>query len=189
QEQTRPEVALEREARPLRWVRSAAELEAAVEDMRAESVVGLDVETTLERSLCLIQMAGTSQTWLIDALEVGDLAPLARVLASPTIVKVIHHAAFEREVLGQHGLGLEAVFDTCEESRARRPGIEGLSLQAVCERELGVWLEKREQTSDWSKRPLSESQVAYAALDAEVLLVLHAHFVSGAEPRARRENA
>ena len=37
-------------------------------------------------------------------------------------------------------------------------------------------LNKREQASDWARRPLSHGQVAYAALDAEVLLRLHGHF-------------
>ncbi len=39
----------------------------------------------------------------------------------------------------------------------------------VCERELGIELDKTEQTSDWTLRPLSKRQMAYAALDVEVL--------------------
>jgi ribonuclease D len=42
----------------------------------------------------------------------------------------------------------------------------------VCERELGVSLDKGEQTSDWGRRPLDAEQIRYAALDAEVLLGL-----------------
>ena len=43
----------------------------------------------------------------------------------------------------------------------------------VCERELGLILDKSEQTSNWAQRPLSAEQLRYAALDAEVLLVLY----------------
>ena len=69
---------------------------------------------------------------------------------------------------------IENVVDTLERSRALRPGAEGgHSLEAVCQRELTLQLDKREQTSDWTRRPLTPRQVAYAALDAEVLLVLH----------------
>jgi ATP-dependent Lhr-like helicase len=54
--------------------------------------------------------------------------------------------------------------------------LQGSSLAAVCKRELGRSLDKTEQTSDWTRRPLSERQIAYAALDGEVLLALHERF-------------
>ena len=47
----------------------------------------------------------------------------------------------------------------------------------VCERELGISLDKGEQTSNWSRRPLDADQLRYAAIAAEVLLALHARFV------------
>ncbi|OIP37519.1 MAG: DEAD/DEAH box helicase [Deltaproteobacteria bacterium CG2_30_63_29] len=166
-------------ARPLVWVRSEAELLAAAEALLAEPVIGLDVETTLaNHSLCLIQIAGKGTTYLIDALEVPDLKALGELFSSPETTKLIHYAPFEREVLGRHGLTLEAVVDTREVSR-RVHGADaegGHSLKAVCARELGLHLDKRQQVGDWTRRPLDESQVTYAALDAEVLLVLHEHF-------------
>lgn len=170
--------ALRRDAeRPLVWVRTTAELEAAAAALATEPVVGLDVETTLaNRSLCLAQLAGRKVTYLIDALEVPDLAPLGALLASRETIKVIHNASFERSVLGRHGLSIEAVVDTREVSRRTRGAVGGHGLREVCARELGTALDKREQTGDWTRRPLTESQVHYAALDAEVLLRLYDHF-------------
>jgi hypothetical protein len=56
-------------------------------------------------------------------------------------------------------------------------GIVGLvGLAMVCERELGIVLDKSSQTSNWSRRPLDADQLRYATLDAEVLLALHEHF-------------
>lgn len=169
---------LGREAdRPLVWVRTVAELEAAVGALVAERVVGLDVETTLTgRALCLVQLAGGRATYLVDALEVPDLGPLAALLSRVETTKVIHHAAFEREVLGRYGLALAGVVDTREVSRRLHGAGAGHSLGEVCARELGVWLDKGEQTGDWTRRPLSAAQVTYAALDAEVLLTLHGRF-------------
>jgi ribonuclease D len=43
-------------------------------------------------------------------------------------------------------------------------------------RELGGFLEKSQQKSDWRRRPLTSAQVEYAALDAEILQRLHRHF-------------
>ncbi len=154
-------------------------LAKAVAALETEQVVGLDVETTLRtRTLCLIQLAGAEQTYLIDALEVFDLSPLAPLLASPDITKLIHNASFERSVLGRYDLELDGVVDTLSLSRkARGRGVEGgHSLKVVCERELGIVMDKTWQTSDWTRRPLSEGQVAYAALDAECLLLLQEVF-------------
>lgn len=163
--------------RPLLWVRTLPELQQAVSALMAEPVVGLDVETTLaNRTLCLIQVAGAKATYLIDALELPDLEPLSQLLSSTDTTKLIHYASFERAVLGRHGFTLASVLDTHETSKRLRPAATGHSLRAACARELGAELDKTEQTGDWTRRPLTESQVAYAALDAEVLLRLNAHF-------------
>ncbi|MBW2735855.1 MAG: hypothetical protein JRH20_26005, partial [Deltaproteobacteria bacterium] len=70
--------------------------------LRQETAVGLDVETTLRsRTLCLVQIAGSEATYLIDALEIGDLSLLAGILGDPDVTKVIHNAEFERAVLGR----------------------------------------------------------------------------------------
>ena len=159
------------------WVRTPQQLESAVAALMSEPVVGLDVETTLaHRTLCLIQVAGRQATYLIDPLELPDLEPLGRLLVSPATTKLIHYASFEREVLGRHGFALAAVVDTRDVSHRLRDTAKGHSLREVCARELGLELDKREQVGDWTRRPLTESQVTYAALDAEVLLRLHAHF-------------
>jgi len=164
--------------RSLVWVRTVSQLEAAVAALLSEAVVGFDVETTLaNRTLCLIQVAGRDVTYLIDALELPDLEPLGRLLASPGTTKLVHNASFEREVLGRHGFALDGVVDTRDVSRRLHGAGTGHSLREVCARELRTHLDKREQAGDWARRPLTDSQITYAALDAEVLLRLHAHFV------------
>jgi ribonuclease D len=72
-------------------------------------------------------------------------------------------------------MDLDGVVDTLALSRKARGKVEGgHGLKAVCARELGVELDKGEQTSNWARRPLSERQRAYAAVDAEVLLAVYA---------------
>jgi ATP-dependent Lhr-like helicase len=173
-------------SRSLVWVRSSPELIAAVAVLMNEPVVGLDVETTMgPQALCLIQIAGRDTTYLIDALDVSDLDLLAPLLSRQSTKKVIHHAAFERHVFARHGLHIEHVVDTREVSRRIRgaDGDGGDSLQAICAREFHAHLDKAEQTSDWTRRPLTEAQVTYAALDAEVVLRLYRHFTSTRDAR------
>jgi ATP-dependent Lhr-like helicase len=80
-------------ARPLIWVRSDAELADALKDLRTEAVIGLDVETTLNRrTMCLVQLAGARATYVVDALELSDIQQLGAVLSDPAVTKLIHYA-------------------------------------------------------------------------------------------------
>lgn len=162
---------------PISWVDSAAGLARLVELLAAERVIALDVETALDfSSLCLVQIGTATRTWIIDALRVGDLGPLAAVLADRNIIKLIHYATFERRILAKEGLEIISVFDTREASRRKygRDALGGHSLAAVVARELELHLDKGAQTSNWARRPLSPEQLAYAAADVEVLIALDA---------------
>lgn len=168
---------------PIRYVEDAAGLAAVCAELAGQPLVALDVETTLgDHELCLVQLGVPAWTAVIDARALDDLAPLVAILESEAIVKVIHNAAFEREVFGQRNLAIHNVVDTLDLSRrvrGRQP--DGHSLAAVCRRELGLKLDKTPQQSDWTQRPLTPAQLAYAALDAEILLRVHAALTAAAE--------
>ena len=112
---------------------------------------------------------------VVDPLAVRSLAPLAALLANKGVVKGIHNAAFERGVFARAGHALVNVFDTLQASRAARgrDALGGHSLAAVCERELGVTIDKAMQTSNWARGSLSAEQLAYAQVDVEVLVPLY----------------
>jgi ATP-dependent Lhr-like helicase len=160
---------------PIIWIDSTAALARVCDALTSEELVALDVETALDLStLCLVQLGTRERTWIVDALRVTDLSPLVPILTSRSIIKVIHNARFERRILAKSGLEVLAVFDTLVESRRRHgrnaPG--GHALGVVVARELGLQLDKREQTSNWTRRPLTPEQLAYAAADVEVLVKL-----------------
>ena len=164
---------------PYRLVTEPADLDRVSRELAEEPFVGLDVETTLrDHAVCLVQVSTLERTLVFDALALRDLTPLNRFLASLSVVKIIHNAAFERRALARRGVLLENIFDTLPASRRLRghkiPGGHGLA--AVCSRELGYRLDKTEQCSDWQRRPLRQSQLDYAALDAEVLISLYTLF-------------
>jgi ATP-dependent Lhr-like helicase len=163
----------------IEWVDTPAALRAVSEKLGTHDVVALDVETGLDfGTLYLIQIATAARTYLIDPFAVGDLSPLRAVLTSPRPTKVIHNARFESRILASAGIELKGVFDTMTVSRQLRGTdvLGGHSLVMVCERELGIVIDKGAQTSNWSQRPLTAEQLRYAALDAEVLLELHRCF-------------
>ena len=65
-----------------------------------------------------------------------------------------------------------------ESKRIHPEARNGHTLAKVYERELGASLDKSQQRSNWSRRPLDSEQLQYAALDAEVLLTLHHRFIA-----------
>jgi 3'-5' exonuclease len=109
---------------------------------------------------------------VIDPLSVRSLEPLRLVLAATGPKKVIHNAPFERRILAEQGYQIANIVDTLRESRQIAPA-SSYGLKALCERHLQRILDKSEQMSEWGARPLSKSQLEYAAIDAEVLLDLY----------------
>lgn len=171
---------------PVKYIDNPAEFKSACESLGSESHIGLDVETTLRepRILCTVQLATSSRVFVMDMLPIRDLAPLKVLMENTGMVKIIHNKDFEAAVLGQYGIEIRNVYDTLAESRKRNKKRDsgGNRLGEVCERELGIFLDKSYQASDWTVRPLSQEQLDYAAVDAEVLIRLYQVFVPPKPP-------
>lgn len=172
---------------PVEWVDTQAGIDRVCAELLHAPAVGLDVETTLDapRALCTIQLGVPGKTWILDALAIEDYGAVRALMEDERVEKVIHNAAFEEDMLAKHRIRIVNVFDTLPASRAkhRKSAVSGHTLGEVCERELGIFLDKTLQTSDWTARPLSDEQLAYAAIDAEVLIDLHAVFKPPEPPK------
>jgi hypothetical protein len=163
--------------RPVEWVDSADGLAAACRALAGQPRIGLDVETTLgeEKTLCTVQLGAPDGTRVVDALALDNLAPLKELMENEAVMKIIHNAAFEEQVLGRNSMKIRNIYDTLIHSRKKYKGQQvtgSHKLGDVCERELNIYLDKEMQTSDWTQRPLTPEQLAYAAIDAEVLIDL-----------------
>jgi ribonuclease D len=122
--------------------------------------------------LIQIRRAGAG-TVLIDPVNHGGspidvLAPLAGVLA--TDEWILHAADQDLPCLAEVGLHPPALYDT--ELAGRLAGFDRVNLAAMVQRLLGLGLAKGHGAADWSKRPLPEDWLNYAALDVEVLIEL-----------------
>ncbi len=163
---------------PYEWVNTPEALARMLETLRKIPRIALDVETTLEepRIICTIQIGMAGKTYIVDALAFNELEAFRDILESPAIEKIIHNASFEEQMFAKHGIRIRNIYDTLPASRKKHRSKKtegGHKLGEVCERELGVFLDKSLQTSDWTQRPLTEEQLNYAAVDAEVLLELY----------------
>ncbi|PKL30692.1 MAG: hypothetical protein CVV45_16225 [Spirochaetae bacterium HGW-Spirochaetae-10] len=123
---------------------------------------------TYYSELCLIQISTDSQHFIIDTLAKLELQRLAHIFAGQNIPKIFHAAASDMgEFRRQYGWSFANVFDTHMAARYLRH--EACSLLALVQRYVGVELEKKEQKSNWMKRPLTKAQLDYAHLDTVYL--------------------
>ncbi|MGP4057433.1 HRDC domain-containing protein [Mycobacterium sp. 4D054] len=122
--------------------------------------------------LVQIRRAGAG-TVLIDPVSHGGdtlevLAPVAEVLADAEWV--LHAADQDLPCLSEIGMRPPSLYDT--ELAGRLANYERVNLAAMVQRLLGLQLTKGHGAADWSKRPLPDEWLNYAALDVEVLVEL-----------------
>lgn len=155
------------------------DMRGVVDALRSEPRYALDTEFHRERSywpkVALVQIAWPGSLVLIDPLAV-DLAPLAEVMHSDAVA-VLHASAQDLEVLQRStGTVPRRLFDT--QIAAGFVGLSTPSLTALHERQLKMSLPKGDRLSDWLSRPLTASQLEYAASDVRHLLTIHDALVS-----------
>ncbi|SDE61041.1 ribonuclease D [Pseudonocardia oroxyli] len=118
--------------------------------------------------LVQLRRAGSGSA-LVDPIPLaGDLTALAPAMDGPEWV--LHAASQDLPCLAEAGLRPAALFDT--ELAGRLAGLPRVGLGPLTERMLGLALEKGHGAADWSRRPLPEDWLNYAALDVEVLVEL-----------------
>jgi ribonuclease D len=120
--------------------------------------------------LIQLRRAGAG-THLVDPIAFGQPADLSALCAAVSDAEwVIHAAGQDLPCLYEVGLVPTSLFDT--ELAARLLGYPRVALGTMIEELLGVRLLKEHSASDWSKRPLPEEWLIYAALDVELLIEL-----------------
>ena len=142
--------------------------------LAAEPFVTIDTEFMRERTyypeLCVVQLAGAQDVAVIDTLAPGlDLAPLGALLADTGVVKVFHAARQDVEIfLERFGSVPAPLFDTQVAAMVAGFG-DQVGYDALVGALTGGQIDKAHRFSDWSARPLSPAQVAYAAADVTYL--------------------
>ena len=129
-------------------------------------------EETYRAHLCLIQVGDGETNLCVDMLAL-DPAPLFEFLARPALTKVFHSASQDLELFVQHtGDCPRPLFDTQTAAALLGHG-EQLGYAALVERRLGATVDKSLSRTDWSKRPLSQPALDYAADDVRHLAALY----------------
>ena len=156
-----------------RLVTTAVELEDELAHVRAKGVFAYDTEFIGEESywpkICVVQLATTERVVLVDAFAVPDLKPILELVADPTLLTLVHAGTQDlepvRRLLGKEPANTLDV--QVAAAFAEMPWPAGL--EKLVERFAGHKLSKGHTFTNWDARPLSPSQLRYAADDVRYL--------------------
>jgi len=148
-------------------------LEKIVKIFEREKTIAVDLEADsmfhFKEKVCLIQVASKNRSIVIDPLQIKDLSSLKSIFAGHDIQKILHGADYDvRSLFRDFNIETNNLFDT--ELACRFLGIKETGLEAVLKKFFKINLDKKYQKKDWSKRPLPQEMLDYAARDVIYLV-------------------
>lgn len=171
------------------YIANQASFKAFVKRAASSSVLAIDTEFLREKTyyarLCLLQLATDTEVAVVDPFEMDDLTVLAPLLRNENVVKLFHAGTQDLEILLREvGVLPTPVFDT-QIAAALLGHTQQMGYAALVAAECGVQLKKVDSFTDWSRRPLSDSQLEYAADDVIYLPKMYARMRADLERRGR----
>jgi ribonuclease D len=166
------------------------ELAAVCSRMATHPFVTVDTEflreTTYYPLLCVAQMASPAEAVVIDALATDiDLAPFFALMANEKIIKVFHAARQDIEIVWNMAKTIpHPIVDTQVAAMVLGYG-DSISYDQLVQRITGDTLDKSHRFTDWTRRPLSDAQIAYAVSDVTHLRDVYLKLATDLEKQAR----
>ena len=143
-------------------------------------------ETTYYPLLCVAQMAGPDEAVVVDALAGGiDLSPFFELMTDEKVVKVFHAARQDIEIVWNMAKAIpHPVFDTQVAAMVLGYG-DSISYDQLVQRITGDLLDKSHRFTDWTRRPLSDAQIAYALSDVTHLRAVYEKLAADLDRQGR----
>ncbi|MGZ8162317.1 MAG: ribonuclease D, partial [Methylobacter sp.] len=161
----------------IQYINTPDQLAKLCAQIEKEPWLALDTEFLREKTyypkFCLLQIATPEWVACIDPLALPKLDSLFEALYNPSIVKIFHSCRQDLEIFYQLTGKLPApVFDT--QIAAPLLGFqENPGYAMLVSSLLNVNLNKAHTRADWSKRPLTDEQIQYAADDVIYLCKIY----------------
>jgi len=171
-------------------ITTTTELAAACQRMAAHPFVTIDTEflreTTYYPLLCVAQMASADEAVVVDALAPDiDLAPFFALMGDERVMKVFHAARQDIEIVWHRAKLIPGpIFDTQVAAMVLGYG-DSISYEQLVQRITGDSLDKSHRFTDWTRRPLSDPQLAYAISDVTHLRDVYLALVDDLGRRGR----
>lgn len=163
---------------PVQLIADSATLAAFCGRLSDAPFVTIDTEFLRDKTywpvLCLVQLAGPNEAAAVDALAEGlDLSPLFDLLANPGVIKVFHAARQDVEIfVRMTGKVPHPIVDTQVVAMVCGFG-DSASYETLASKLAGARIDKSSRFTDWSHRPLSDKQLAYALSDVTYLRTVY----------------
>ncbi|MGD9842630.1 MAG: ribonuclease D [Steroidobacteraceae bacterium] len=173
-------------------VTTDSQLPGALELLAQGNYLALDTEflreSTYYAKLCLVQLGNEHACVVVDVLALDNLTTLLDFILDRSRIKIFHAARQDLEVLTQAQATNPQVpgplFDT--QIAAGLLGLPGqIGYGDLLSHRLDIQLEKGLARTDWSRRPLSQEQLHYAADDVRYLGPLYQQLKNALQQRAR----
>lgn len=147
------------------------------EELLKKPYVGVDTEfrrTTKDNMrLALLQINDGEEIFIIDPLKIDSPAQQTSFLFDNDVTKILHSCKEDLEAIySWTHEKMQNVFDT-QLANSFLEDEYSVSYQNLVEKKLAIVLDKGETRSNWLRRPLSNSQLKYAALDVEYLINIY----------------
>lgn len=159
--------------RKLSYIDSNKEFDDFIKRASKSEVIAIDTEFLREKTyypnLCLLQFATESEVAIVDPFAVDDISALAALLEDDRVKKLFHAATQDLEILN-HEVGVvpKNVFDV-QIAAALLGSTHQAGLGSLVSSYLGISIKKSDSFTDWTRRPLADSQLQYAAEDVVYL--------------------
>ena len=159
------------------FIESIEDLAFLNRELLTKPYVGVDTEfrrTTKDNmKLALLQVNDGDEIYLIDAIAISDPKDDASFLFSESVIKIFHSCKEDLEAIyAWTNKEMINIFDT-QLANAFLESDYSIGYQGLVEKRLGIALDKKETRSNWIRRPLTDAQLKYAALDVEYLIHLY----------------
>jgi ribonuclease D len=143
-------------------------------------------ETTYYPKLCVAQMASPEEAVVVDALAKDiELTPFFGLMGDGKVLKVFHAARQDVEICWHEaGIIPQPIVDTQVAAMVLGYG-DAISYDQLVQRVTGDTLDKSLRFTDWTRRPLSEAQLAYAVSDVTHLRDIYLRLSAELEARGR----
>ncbi len=167
-----------------------AELVSFCKQVEDGEYVTVDTEFIRDKTyfpkLCLLQIAGITEARIIDPLAEGiDLKPVFALLQKKKLVKVFHACRQDIEIFHMLSDHIPTpIFDTQVAAAVCGYG-DSVSYETLVGEIVSKEIDKSSRFTDWSARPLSEKQLAYALSDVTHLRVIYEHLKTQIEGAGR----